>query len=94
MWIFPFFIVKKIKINIHEVCPRDGLQNEKVALTLEQKKELITCIVGMNPSSIDVTSFGKPPMQKNLITSYCDCYSLLSMAELTNNWTNLLKRTK
>ena len=42
---------------IHEVTPRDGLQNEKAVLTVDQKLNLIEGLVKSNPASIEVCSF-------------------------------------
>jgi hydroxymethylglutaryl-CoA lyase len=42
---------------IHEVSPRDGLQNESVVLTVEEKMLLLQELAESKPSSIEVTSF-------------------------------------
>ena len=42
---------------IHEVTPRDGLQNESAVLDVDQKLQLIQGLVQTNPSSIEVCSF-------------------------------------
>lgn len=42
---------------IHEVTPRDGLQNEKAILSLDQKLGLVRRLVESQPDSIELTSF-------------------------------------
>ena len=44
-------------MRVHEVAPRDGLQNEKRILTTEQKLALLRHLVETSPASIEVTSF-------------------------------------
>ena len=48
------------KIVICEVGPRDGLQNEKIDLTVEQKVELIERAVTAGIKIIEVGSFVNP----------------------------------
>lgn len=48
-------------IRIVEVGPRDGLQNEKIILSTEDKYEFISRLVGSGLKSIEVTSFVKAP---------------------------------
>lgn len=48
------------KVVICEVGPRDGLQNEKVPLTVEQKVALIDGIVEAGAKSVEVGSFVHP----------------------------------
>lgn len=48
------------KITIWEVGPRDGLQNEKIHLTLEQKAELIQLAVDAGLKNVEVGSFVSP----------------------------------
>jgi hydroxymethylglutaryl-CoA lyase len=48
------------KAVICEVGPRDGLQNEKAVLTVEQKIELIEAIVDAGARSVEVGSFVHP----------------------------------
>ena len=43
--------------HVHEVTPRDGIQNETVVLSLEQRLELVRLLVDMSPSSVEVASF-------------------------------------
>ena len=47
---------------IHEVTPRDGLQNEKIVLSTDDKVELIRLIVASQPASIELTSFVRPDL--------------------------------
>lgn len=48
------------EITVCEVGPRDGLQNEKSLLTLEQKLELIERSVAAGAKSIEIGSFVHP----------------------------------
>ena len=48
------------KISICEVGPRDGLQNEKVRLSIEQKIELIEAAVDAGARVVEVGSFVHP----------------------------------
>jgi hydroxymethylglutaryl-CoA lyase len=48
------------RVSIYEVSPRDGLQNERVTLNVEQKKLLIAALVGAGLRRIEVTSFVSP----------------------------------
>lgn len=48
------------KIRIHEVGPRDGLQNEPGAISLEQKLTLIDSLVSSGLKNIEVGSFVSP----------------------------------
>ena len=45
---------------MHEVTPRDGLQNEGVVVALEDKVSLVRHLIETNPSSIELTSFVRP----------------------------------
>lgn len=47
-------------INICEVGPRDGLQNEKTLLSIEQKAELIEYVVQAGAKIIEIGSFVHP----------------------------------
>jgi len=47
-------------VNIYEVAPRDGLQNESAVLTTAQKHELILRLVAAGVRDIEVTSFVRP----------------------------------
>lgn len=48
------------KITVCEVGPRDGLQNEKILLTVEQKLELIESSVDAGAKIIEIGSFVHP----------------------------------
>ena len=73
-------------IFINEVCPRDGLQNQDVHLTIEERLKIIDSLVKANLPGIEVASFVSPKtvpqMQgadyivENLNNSNCD-YSVL-----------------
>jgi len=49
-----------MRVTVHEVGPRDGLQNETVVLPLEAKLEFIESLVASGLTDIEVTSFVKP----------------------------------
>jgi len=48
------------RIHINEVGPRDGLQNQPVNLTVEEKLELVGELVGAGITAIEATSFVSP----------------------------------
>ncbi len=50
---------KKLEQNIfvHEVTPRDGLQNEDSVLNVNEKLQVVKHLVRANPASIEVCSF-------------------------------------
>jgi hydroxymethylglutaryl-CoA lyase len=48
------------KIKIVEVGPRDGLQNEKISLNLEQKLQYIDLLTKTGLKTIEATSFVRP----------------------------------
>ena len=47
-------------VNIYEVTPRDGLQNETQVIALADKIELIHRLVGCGYRDIEITSFVRP----------------------------------
>lgn len=47
-------------VRIVEVSPRDGLQNESVALSTDDKRELVQRSVAFGASNVEVTSFVHP----------------------------------
>ena len=47
-------------LTILEVCPRDGLQNERIPLAVDQRIELITRLVEAGASRIEAVSFVNP----------------------------------
>ena len=48
------------RVRIYEVGPRDGLQNESTAISLETKREFIERLVGAGLREIEATSFVSP----------------------------------
>ncbi|MGW6457400.1 hydroxymethylglutaryl-CoA lyase [Streptomyces sp. NPDC055078] len=48
------------RVRIHEVGPRDGLQNEKAVVPTEVKAEFIRRLAGAGLSTIEATSFVHP----------------------------------
>jgi len=52
--------VKKIDINITEVCPRDGFQSINEIISTEEKVEIINNIIDCGFKQIEVTSFVHP----------------------------------
>lgn len=52
--------MSKSKVRIVEVGPRDGLQNEKIILSLAQKFELIQALQNANIKNIEIASFVSP----------------------------------
>ncbi|MEE3851664.1 hydroxymethylglutaryl-CoA lyase [Gordonia sp. LSe1-13] len=48
------------QVTIVEVAPRDGLQNEKVSLSTDQKLDLVGRAVGFGARNVEVTSFVHP----------------------------------
>lgn len=49
-------------LQLHEVAPRDGLQNEKVLLSTTAKLELIRRLAAARPATIEVGSFVRPDL--------------------------------
>ena len=47
---------------IHEVTPRDGLQNESVVISLDDKLQLVQNLIEAGARSIEVTSFVRPDL--------------------------------
>ncbi|GBG32180.1 Hydroxymethylglutaryl-CoA lyase, mitochondrial [Hondaea fermentalgiana] len=43
--------------HLYDVTPRDGIQNEKTVLSVDQKIQLLELIAESNPSAIEVCSF-------------------------------------
>ena len=44
-------------IEICEVGPRDGIQNEKTLLSLDEKRRLIELLIDAGAKKIEITSF-------------------------------------
>ena len=59
-------------ILLHDVTPRDGLQNEEAILTTESKLALIEKLLAANPTSVEVTSF----VRADLIPALADASEL------------------
>ena len=77
------------KVEIIEVGLRDGLQNEPVPITTEQKKELVCEFVRANVSRIESTAFVHPKWVPQMsdaeeISSFCNELGLTHIA-LTPN---------
>jgi hydroxymethylglutaryl-CoA lyase len=49
-----------VRVNLHEVGPRDGLQNEQKTIPVEIKAEFITRLVDAGIRTIEATSFVSP----------------------------------
>lgn len=64
------------KIRIHEVTPRDGLQNEKNILTTAKKLKLIEGIVSSGFKSIEVCSFVREDLVPQMAKSKDLCREL------------------
>ncbi|MCI0616016.1 hydroxymethylglutaryl-CoA lyase, partial [bacterium] len=47
-------------INIYEVGPRDGLQNEKKSLTIDQRLDLIEGLLESGLNDIEIGAFVRP----------------------------------
>lgn len=56
----------KPQLKLHDVTPRDGLQNEARALKLEEKLQLVKNIVQYQPNGIEVCSFVRGDRVPNL----------------------------
>ena len=62
-------------IHITEVGPRDGLQNEKVILTTEQRLSFIQRLIDSGAKSIEVASFVNP----NVVPQMAEAEMLIDM---------------
>lgn len=63
-------------VRLHEVAPRDGLQNEKVVLTTATKLELIERLARARPASIEVGSFVRPDLVPQMADTPAVCEAL------------------
>lgn len=63
-------------LRLHEVAPRDGLQNEKVVLATETKLELIRQLAAARPASIEVGSFVRPDLLPQMADTPALCEAL------------------
>ena len=63
-------------VTIMEVSPRDGLQNERVHLSTEQKLTLIDRALAANCKRIEVTSFVHPKVVPQMADAEAVCAGL------------------
>jgi hydroxymethylglutaryl-CoA lyase len=63
-------------VRLHEVAPRDGLQNEKVVLATATKLELIKRLARARPASIEVGSFVRPDLVPQMADTPAVCEAL------------------
>ena len=62
-------------ISVIEVSPRDGLQNEKIPLTVDQRTDLIHQLAAAGAKRIETVAFVHPtrvPQMANLHLGPCD----------------------
>jgi len=59
------------KIEIVEVGPRDGLQNEDVLLTTDQKLNLIDHLIASGVTRIEAVSFAHPKYVPQMADGLC-----------------------
>ena len=71
------------KVKIVEVGPRDGLQNEKEILPLEDKLEYIKLLSKTGLQTIEITSFVSPKAIPNSLARE-RCVTLLSASTADN----------
>lgn len=69
-------------VRVNEVCMRDGLQNEKIVLNLPDKLELLKRLCGMNPYSIEVTSFVRGDLVPQLADHKELCKEMFTLKEV------------
>jgi hydroxymethylglutaryl-CoA lyase len=65
------------KITIHEVALRDGIQNEKILVSTDEKIKLINSLIGCGIRRIEVSSFVNP----SLVPQMADAERLWGMIE-------------
>ncbi|MBL4660741.1 MAG: hydroxymethylglutaryl-CoA lyase [Alcanivoracaceae bacterium] len=80
------------KIKIVEVSPRDGLQNEKQAIDLNTKLELIDRLVDAGLKNIEVTGFVSPKWVPQLADSAQLCQQLNQQQDV--NYSALVPNVK
>lgn len=56
------FSFSTAKALVHEVTPRDGLQNENVVLSIQDKLQLVRNLIRAKPNSIELASFVRPDL--------------------------------
>lgn len=76
-------ITNSQQIEIVEVAPRDGLQNEKVLLSTEQKIALIERAIAAGSRRIEVTSFVNPRVVPQMADAESVCAGLPQRDDLT-----------
>jgi len=54
---FRSFSASPTGVNVYEVSPRDGLQNEPVVLSIAQKLEIIQALAEATPATVEACSF-------------------------------------
>lgn len=70
-------------VTLMEVSPRDGLQNESVLLTTEQKLELIQYALDAGFRRIEVTSFAHPARVPQMADAEAVCRGLPQRGDVT-----------
>jgi len=73
-------------VEIIEVSPRDGIQNEKKLLSLETKLELIERAVKAGASRIEVTSFVNPKRVPQMADADEVCAALPARSKVKCHW--------
>ncbi len=63
-------------LRVHEVSPRDGLQNESVILSTQAKLKLLELLAAAQPDSLEVTSFVRSDRVPQLADSAELCAAL------------------
>ncbi len=71
------------KIEIVEVAPRDGLQNEKTLVSTEDKVALIERAIGAGARRIEVTSFVNPRAVPQMADAEAVCTALPKRDDVT-----------
>ena len=69
-------------VAVMEVSPRDGLQNEDVLLTTEQKLQLVDYALAAGSRRIEVTSFVHPQRVPQMADVEAVCAGLPQRAEV------------
>ena len=67
---------------IHEVTPRDGLQNEKTVLDVPQKVELVENLIASGFDSIEIASIVRPDLVPAMAKSSELCTVLANESQL------------
>jgi hydroxymethylglutaryl-CoA lyase len=64
------------RAHLHEVAPRDGLQNEKAVLPTADKLALVERLAAARPDTIEATSFVRPDLLPPLADAEAVCAGL------------------